>query len=45
MEIHEYDTTINDLQFSLDRTYFITAGKDKSAKVVKSTVPPQVVHG
>lgn len=33
IEAHEYDTTINDLQFSPDRTYFITAGKDKSAKV------------
>lgn len=33
VEAHEYDTTINDLQFSPDRTYFITAGKDKSAKV------------
>jgi len=33
MEAHEYDTTINDLQFSSDRTYFITAGKDKTAKV------------
>jgi len=32
-EVHEYDTQINDLQFSPDRTYFITAGKDKSAKV------------
>lgn len=32
-EVHEFDTTINDLQFSPDRTYFITAGKDKSAKV------------
>jgi translation initiation factor 3 subunit I len=33
MEVHEFDTTINDLQMSPDRTYFITAGKDKSAKV------------
>jgi translation initiation factor 3 subunit I len=33
IEAHEFDTTINDLQFSPDRTYFITAGKDKSAKV------------
>ena len=34
VEAHEFDTTINDLQMSPDRTYFITAGKDKSAKVV-----------
>ena len=27
---------INDLQFSPDRTYFITAGKDKTAKLVSS---------
>lgn len=33
-EVHEYDTSINDIQFSHDRTYFITAGKDKSAKIV-----------
>ena len=33
MDVHEYDTTINDLQMSPDRTYFITAGKDKTAKV------------
>ncbi len=31
--IHEVDTQINDMQMSQDRTYFITAGKDKSAKV------------
>lgn len=36
IEAHEYDTTINDLQFSPDRTYFITAGKDKSAKLISS---------
>ncbi|KIY02597.1 eukaryotic translation initiation factor 3 subunit I [Fonsecaea multimorphosa CBS 102226] len=35
-EAHEYDTTINDLQFSPDRTYFITAGKDKTAKILSS---------
>ena len=33
VEVHEYETTINDLQMSQDRTYFITAGKDKTAKV------------
>jgi translation initiation factor 3 subunit I len=36
IEAHEFDTTINDLQFSPDRTYFITAGKDKSAKIISS---------
>lgn len=36
MEAHEYDTTINDLQFSPDRTYFITAGKDKTAKILSA---------
>ncbi|KAK5075585.1 translation initiation factor eIF3 subunit [Lithohypha guttulata] len=35
-EVHEYDTQINDIQFSSDRTYFITAGKDKSAKIVSA---------
>ena len=33
MQAHEFDHQINDLQFSADRTYFITASKDKSAKV------------
>lgn len=33
VEVHEFDTSINDVQFSPDRTYFITAGKDKTAKV------------
>ncbi|KAJ5624163.1 translation initiation factor eIF3 subunit [Penicillium lagena] len=32
MQAHEFDHQINDLQFSPDRTYFITASKDKSAK-------------
>ena len=36
MEVHEYDTTINDLQFSPDRTYLITAGKDKTAKILSA---------
>ena len=35
-QIHEYDMQINDLQISPDRTYFITAGKDKTAKVYLS---------
>lgn len=33
-EVHEYDTSINDIQFSHDRMYAITAGKDKTAKIV-----------
>lgn len=36
VEVHEFDTQINDVQFSTDRTYFITAGKDKSAKIVSA---------
>jgi hypothetical protein len=32
-EIHDDGYQINDLQMSHDRTYFITAGKDKQAKV------------
>lgn len=32
-EVHEYDTQIMDLQSSPDRTYFITAGKDKTARL------------
>lgn len=36
VEVHEYDTQINDLQFSPDRTYFITAGKDKTARLIAS---------
>lgn len=31
--VHDVDTPITDLQWSADRTYFITAGKDKTAKV------------
>lgn len=33
VQAHEFDHQINDLQFSLDRTHFLTASKDKSAKV------------
>lgn len=33
VQAHEFDYQINDIQFSPDRTYFITACKDKSAKV------------
>ncbi|TPX22899.1 translation initiation factor eIF3 subunit [Coccidioides immitis] len=34
VQAHEFDYQINDLQFSADRTYFITASKDKSAKII-----------
>jgi translation initiation factor 3 subunit I len=33
VQIHELDTIIMDLQWAPDRTYFITACKDKTAKV------------
>ncbi|GKT90535.1 LOW QUALITY PROTEIN: chromatin remodelling complex ATPase chain ISW [Colletotrichum tofieldiae] len=32
--VHELNTPITDLQWSQDRTYFITASKDKSAKLI-----------
>lgn len=32
-QIHEFDSAITDLQMSPDRLSFITASKDKSAKV------------
>lgn len=35
-EVHDDGYQINDLQMSQDRTYFITAGKDKQAKVTIS---------
>ena len=35
-QIHVDDLQINDMQMSADRTYFITAGKDKTAKIVSS---------
>ncbi|TVY30566.1 Eukaryotic translation initiation factor 3 subunit I [Lachnellula hyalina] len=34
VQIHELDQLITDIQWSQDRTYFITASKDKSAKIV-----------
>ncbi|OJJ48624.1 hypothetical protein ASPZODRAFT_2124666 [Penicilliopsis zonata CBS 506.65] len=34
VQAHEFDHQINDIQFSADRTYFITASKDKSAKLI-----------
>ncbi|RMZ90620.1 hypothetical protein DV736_g2148, partial [Chaetothyriales sp. CBS 134916] len=36
MEAHEFDTDISDMQMSPDRTYFITAGRDKTARLVSS---------
>ncbi|PTU17517.1 hypothetical protein P175DRAFT_0504812 [Aspergillus ochraceoroseus IBT 24754] len=35
-QAHEFDHQINDLQFSPDRIYFITASKDKSAKLMSA---------
>ncbi|KAF9728779.1 translation initiation factor eIF3 subunit [Paraphaeosphaeria minitans] len=32
-QVHEADALITDLQWSQDRTYFITASKDKTAKI------------
>ncbi|EEH38621.1 eukaryotic translation initiation factor 3 39 kDa subunit [Paracoccidioides lutzii Pb01] len=36
VQAHEFDYQINDIQFSPDRTYFITASKDKSAKIISA---------
>ncbi|KAK2759789.1 translation initiation factor eIF3 subunit [Arachnomyces sp. PD_36] len=36
VQAHEFDYQIKDLQFSADRTYFITASTDKSAKIISS---------
>jgi hypothetical protein len=33
VQIHELDQPVVDLQWSADRTYFITASRDKTAKV------------
>ncbi|CAG8981369.1 hypothetical protein HYALB_00013802 [Hymenoscyphus albidus] len=33
-QVHEVDMLITDLQWSPDRTYFITASKDKTAKLI-----------
>jgi len=35
-QAHEFDYQINDLQTSPDRTYFITACKDKTAKLISA---------
>ncbi|KAF3492228.1 eukaryotic translation initiation factor 3 subunit I [Arthroderma uncinatum] len=37
VQAHELDCKITDLQFSADRTYFITACSDKSAKILSSS--------
>ncbi|KAJ5459768.1 Eukaryotic translation initiation factor 3 subunit I [Penicillium daleae] len=37
VQAHEFDSQINDLQFSPDHTYFITASKDKSAKLMSAS--------
>ncbi|CAI7677908.1 unnamed protein product [Penicillium pancosmium] len=34
VQVHEFDSQINDIQFSSDRTSFLTASKDKSAKLL-----------
>lgn len=36
LQIHDVDTTIMDLQWSPDRTYFITASKDKTSKLINA---------
>ncbi|PKY08048.1 eukaryotic translation initiation factor 3 subunit 2I [Aspergillus campestris IBT 28561] len=36
VQAHEFDLQINDIQFSPDRTYFITASKDKTAKLLST---------
>ncbi|KAF2841789.1 translation initiation factor 3, subunit I [Patellaria atrata CBS 101060] len=36
LTVHEPDIPITDLQWSADRTYFITASKDKTAKLVSA---------
>jgi len=35
-QVHELDAMITDIQWSPDRTYFITASKDKSAKLINA---------
>ncbi|KAI9787065.1 MAG: translation initiation factor eIF3 subunit [Peltula sp. TS41687] len=36
VQAHEPDMQVNDLQWSPDRTYFITASKEKSAKILSA---------
>lgn len=38
--VHDADLQVTDLQWSQDRTYFITASKDKTAKVCRSAKEP-----
>lgn len=40
VQAHELDCKITDLQFSADRTYFITACSDKTAKVCLCSLSP-----
>jgi len=35
-QVHDVDATITDLQWSADRTYFITSSKDKTAKLINA---------
>jgi len=37
VQVHEIDMQVTDLQWSPDRTYFITASKDKTAKLINAT--------
>ncbi|KAH7407828.1 eukaryotic translation initiation factor 3 subunit I [Cadophora sp. MPI-SDFR-AT-0126] len=37
VQVHEIDLQVTDLQWSPDRTYFITASKDKTAKLINAT--------
>jgi len=36
VQVHDVDALITDLQWSTDRTYFITASKDKTAKLINA---------
>jgi WD40 repeat protein len=38
VQIHELDAPITDLQWAPDRTYLITASKDKTAKVCSDAI-------
>jgi translation initiation factor 3 subunit I len=43
--IHDLNQPITDLQWSADRTYFITACKDKTSKVSRDTLFPEHAEG
>lgn len=43
--IHDLNQPITDLQWSADRTYFITACKDKTSKVNRGTLYPKHAEG